>query len=96
MAKKVNWVMKWPKQDYTGFSERKIKDEKTAYKAKAIKKIEGQIAKLGKRITYTLRWSRLRSKQMYYLLCYTNPPAKEEGGGGTGQSTVSPTPPTKP
>ena len=96
MVKKVNWVMKWPKQDYTKFSERQIRDAKIAYKAKAVKKIDDQIEKLGKRITYTLRWTRLRSKPLYYLLCYTNPPAKEEGDGGTGQSNVSPTPPTKP
>jgi hypothetical protein len=96
MAKKVSWTSKWPKQDYTGYTDKQIADKKKAYKAKAVNRIETQIQKLGKRITYTTRWTRLRSKPVYYLLTYLTPPATEEGDGGTGQSNISPTPPPKP
>ena len=101
MAKKVNWIMNWPKQDYTGFSETQITDAREIYKAKAKSKIDGKIEQLnakGAKISkkYTLRWTNLRSQPLHYLICHIKPPAKEEGDGGTGQSTVSPTPPTKP
>jgi hypothetical protein len=102
MAKKqVSWTRDWTPLDFTGFSPKKIRDEKAEYKAKAIKIIDAQIKKLGKRITYTLRWSRQRAKPFYYLLTYTKPPAKEipkkkNGKGGGGGSIISPPAPPKP
>jgi hypothetical protein len=100
-TKQVSWTRNWPSQDYTNFSKTQIVNAKRIYEALATIRIDTQIKKLGKKITYKLRWKRDRSQPSYYLLTYTNPPAKEipkkgKNRHGIGQSNVSPTPPPKP
>ena len=98
-TKPVNWVKKWPKQDYANFSKQQITNAKRIYKELAIVRIDEQIKKLGKKITYTLRWREERGLPLYYLICHTNPPAKlipKTGKKGGGPANITPKSPPNP
>jgi hypothetical protein len=98
---KISWIIKWPHQDYTGFSTTQIKNARGIYKKLAVVLIEAQIGKLKKKGTiikkYTLTWTKERSGPKHFLLCYLNPPVILKGRPGTGGGAkISPQPPPKP
>jgi len=111
MARQVNWARDWKPQNYTGLTKSQITAKKAKFKAKALIKIKRRLSALkGKFALKSIKWTKKRTGAFYYLLVYLNPPAKlvsikkknvpkkghRGGHGGTGDSKVTPTPPTGP
>ena len=51
MAAKVSWTRDWPKQDYTGFTPKQIRNAKRIYKKLALIVIKAHIKKMRKKPT---------------------------------------------
>ena len=47
----VNWIRNWPKQDYSNFSKKQIRNAKRIYKELVIIKIDEHIKETGVRIS---------------------------------------------
>jgi hypothetical protein len=110
MAKKVSWTRDWPKQDYTGFTPKQIRNAQRIYKKLAIIVIKAHIKRMRKKPTLKrVVWGHDKTTALYSLDTYIiKPEAKEipkkgrngkipkEPTSGIGGSIVSPTPPPNP